>query len=539
MLSITANNNEMFDIFNTNTSCASLTSKEIITHFTNSPKPSKNESVLKIANTLYLVINKLLGGVKYRTDDSISGQYIRRDNFNRIDIQNRNMCNKDKPKYNLEVLDFISAENSKVLLNREINTIVRFHRNTKRGRIPKGMKQIAKIIWILEYTNTPMYFLYINKGLCDANEQQFINGLGLNINEEHKLSGLSPLHLAAHTGDTRLFKDYMKNNKSNKISLVTKSSEHVIGFAILNNKKNIIEMIVNDNMLGENTKETIKNILLEKPLFSHGPSISPTLLEYLYSSTNKSNIMDITKFLMYTLDIDSSVFTKCNKFKQTLHNELYELTCLEFEELENGKYKLKNNTLSSKCKISELLSEFDADDVAKYIDTLLTLGGNINIKIPIGTNIRTPLLNACIYNNTIMADILIERGADITITTEQNDLPLHWAINKGNLYLVKKLTNDKTIIKTTQSKSDKYITALKLAKQFKHDSSQDIITYLSDYEATLSTECPVCWCSGKRCGFVVGKCNHSICATCFSGMIRVNGYNDILCPYCRAKFTKD
>ena len=64
----------------------------------------------------------------------------------------------------------------------------------------------------------------------------------------------------------------------------------------------------------------------------------------------------------------------------------------------------------------------------------------------------------------------------------------------------------------------------------------DIIQQKSD---EVEVDCPICYDTTMRKHFVIGKCHHHICASCYSKSIRSNGYKELKCPMCRGHFTRD
>ncbi len=86
----------------------------------------------------------------------------------------------------------------------------------------------------------------------------------------------------------------------------------------------------------------------------------------------------------------------------------------------------------------------------------------------------TPLLMACLHNNTKIARYCINQGADVNITDGDNSTPLHYACEKGNFELIKLLTERGAEINS----KNKY-SATPLARTiWDHSDRLDIIEYL-------------------------------------------------------------
>tara|TARA_B110000208_G_C11800740_1_gene442086 strand:+ start:185 stop:1780 length:1596 start_codon:yes stop_codon:yes gene_type:complete len=512
--------------------------KKIVKHFKNIIGSSKiNESLIGIANTLEILVKTRtrqrwtgtwwtsIHPADMMVGNPLSVKFIQDYSYHgfEADIILRETWNTEAPMYNLEKMVLTKKD-----LNKEVANIIRYHRQGKRGRVPAGMDSIAKMIYVIQYTNAPLYLVQINKLLFSDIEIKYIDNICTSNNtvldNEIKLSGLHPIHIYAMTGNSNLFSKILDKDPT-RILIKSNGGETVLGFAIIYGQREIIQIIYDKFTVTKqwNDKD-ISKMIHSKDKFNK------SIIEYLYTSNNTLDKLVMGKFVRNTFSLDIDEWKKYKEFTQTINNELTTISTMTFVPTVNNTYKIKDGSIKA------LGDTFDKLSLVKYIDELVLHGANINNIIMKKKIKRTPLLNACIADNTLMAQILIEKGADINISTEINDLPLHWSINKGNLPLVKLLTTTETIVKTTFSKSDKYMTALKLAKQFTNTA---IIEFLANYESNLDCECPVCWSSGKRNTYVVGKCNHVICAGCFSGMIRVNGYKDIICPYCRANFTKD
>ncbi|MCK9446131.1 ankyrin repeat domain-containing protein [bacterium] len=62
----------------------------------------------------------------------------------------------------------------------------------------------------------------------------------------------------------------------------------------------------------------------------------------------------------------------------------------------------------------------------RTIKKLIKSGIDINMKNPISSNRDSAIMEACIQNNIILIDLLIDNGADVNFKNDYNDTPLHF-----------------------------------------------------------------------------------------------------------------
>jgi ankyrin repeat protein len=162
-----------------------------------------------------------------------------------------------------------------------------------------------------------------------------------------------------------------------------------------------------------------------------------TPLDYICKNSNpatRGELKSVIGLLLKNYDLEhvesTPIFEACAECKIDLIEIFYEQGGRFVKEIQGcGLHAIFSETYKA--------SSFSNEQRIKMATLLIRKGGKINDVCP--CNGLTPLHRACIENNTEMAKFLIDQGADKEPIDHSGKKPIHYAIEKSNIDIVRLL----------------------------------------------------------------------------------------------------